>query len=341
MIRVNNISKNFSYYEKEHGLKGSLHSLFWRQKKEKQALKDISFSVSPGEIVGLIGENGAGKTTLTKILSGIIKASSGEVTILGHDPWLRHNDYRKQMSVIMGQKAQLWWDLPALDGLYLLKEIYQISPGDFNSRLNFLAECLNIKKELKTQVRKLSLGERMKVELLAALIHHPKVIFLDEPTIGLDLSAQKAIRDFLLFYKEKFRPMMILTSHYMEDIEKLCPRILVLNHGQLVYDGSMQTVLEKYAKTKKILVRLENDFQFDQKQINHFEQLLESQLNLKLQDVQFNYKKEISSLEFTAVKENSMALATEVLKYFPVIDLNMTEEPVSQIIEKMMGHRKL
>lgn len=242
MIKVTNLSKTFISHTKEPGLKGSLKALVKREKKTKEALKSVSLEIEQGEIIGLIGANGAGKTTLVKILSGIVHPSSGEATVLGYKPWERHNGYRKQMSLIMGQKAQVWWDLPAMDSFILLKEIYEIPENVFKENIEFLAETLMVKNHLKTQVRKLSLGERMKIELMAALLHRPKVIFLDEPTIGLDLSAQKAVREFIKNYQKEYKPITILTSHYMEDIKELCPRVVIIKEGEFVYDGALSQI---------------------------------------------------------------------------------------------------
>lgn len=258
IIKVVNLSKTFTTTQKEPGIKGSLVSLFKQKKITKYALKNVSFEISEGEIVGLIGANGAGKTTLSKILSGIIHRSGGEVSVLGTDPWERDIGFRKKMSLIMGQKASLWWDLPAYDCYLLLKEIYQIPENEFKARIEFLAATLGISDQLKVQIRKLSLGERMKVELIAALLHNPQVIYLDEPTIGLDLTAQRAVRKFLLQYKKEFNPCMILTSHYMEDIEELCERIIILKEGEIVYDGPLKEIITKYANEKQIVLTLMN-----------------------------------------------------------------------------------
>lgn len=254
MIEVKNLRKTFISHRKEPGLKGSVKALFRREKVIKDALKSVSFKIQQGEIVGLIGANGAGKTTLVKILAGIVHPTSGEATVLGFKPWQRDNNYRRQMSLIMGQKAQVWWDLPALDSFLLLKEIYQIEDSLFKSNVEFLADTLMIKDQLKTQVRKLSLGERMKIELMAALLHRPKVIFLDEPTIGLDISAQKAVREFMRNYQSEFKPITILTSHYMEDIKELCPRIMIIKEGEFVYDGALSEVQKMMGDEKRLTV---------------------------------------------------------------------------------------
>lgn len=242
MIKVQALRKTFTSPVKEPGLMGSLKGLVKRETKSKDALKSVNLEIQQGEIIGLIGANGAGKTTLVKILAGIVHPTSGEATVLGFKPWERHNEYRKQMSLIMGQKAQVWWDLPALDSFILLKEIYQIEDSLYKKNLEFLADTLQIHDQLKVQVRRLSLGERMKVELMAALLHNPRVIFLDEPTIGLDISAQKAVREFMKNYQQEFKPITILTSHYMEDIKELCPRIVIIKEGEFVYDGALSKI---------------------------------------------------------------------------------------------------
>jgi ABC-2 type transport system ATP-binding protein len=254
MIEVKDLSKSFSSHIKEPGLKGSIKALFSRETVIKQALKPINLTIAQGEIVGLIGSNGAGKTTLIKMLAGIVHPTSGTASVLGHVPWERSNEYRRQMALIMGQKNQVWWDLPALDSFLLLKEIYQIPEAQYKYNIEFLAETLMIKDQLKTQVRKLSLGERMKVELMAALLHNPKVIFLDEPTIGLDISAQKAVRGFLRQYQKEFKPITILTSHYMDDIKELCPRIVIIKEGQFVYDGALSAVQKMMGDEKVVSV---------------------------------------------------------------------------------------
>ena len=254
MIQVKHLRKTFTSHVKEPGLKGSFKSLFSREVRTKDALKSVNLEINPGEIIGLIGANGAGKTTLIKILSGIVHPSSGEATVMGYVPWERSNEYRRQMALIMGQKNQVWWDLPALDSFLLLKEIYQIPQAQYKYNIEFLAETLMIKDQLKTQVRKLSLGERMKVELMAALLHNPKVIFLDEPTIGLDISAQKAVRVFLRQYQTEFKPITILTSHYMEDIKELCPRVVIIKEGQFVYDGSFSNIQSMMGDEKVLSV---------------------------------------------------------------------------------------
>ena len=256
MIQVEKLSRTFHVHKKDPGLRGSIRSLFRRETIAKEAVRGVSFAVGEGEIVGLVGANGAGKTTLVKMLAGIIHPTSGDARVLGFRPWERDNRFRRGIALIMGQKAQLWWDLPAADCFLLLKEIYRIPEDQYRGTVAELSEMLTVTKEMNVQIRRLSLGERMKMELIAALLHRPRVVFLDEPTIGLDLSAQRAIRDFILQYRERYRPAMILTSHYMEDIQRLCERILIIRDGAFVYDGPLARVKESYARFKVVTAHL-------------------------------------------------------------------------------------
>ncbi len=328
MIQVKNLSKIFKVHKKEPGFMGSLKSLISRNYIEKQALKDINLTINDGEIIGLIGANGAGKTTLTKILSGIIHPSVGEVSVQGFNPWDRNNEYRRQMSLIMGQKAQLWWDLPALDSFLLLKEIYQIPDQQYKESLEYLSNALMIKDQLKIQVRKLSLGERMKVELVAALLHRPKVVFLDEPTIGLDLMAQKAVREFIKSYRKQFQPIMILTSHYMEDIEELCERVVIIQEGQFIYDGKLDHIKTKYATSKLIKATSAEIEKFEQVQKN---------LPANLGKVTF----ERDQIMIHSPRESVMEAASYLLNNIKILDLNIHEEDISDIIEQVMRQGKV
>lgn len=242
MIRVEHLSKEFSYYKKGTGLQGSLHNLFHRETLTKAAVKDISFTVAKGEIVGLLGPNGAGKTTTLKMLSGILYPTSGSAVIDGFIPWERKKEFKRRFSIVMGQKNQLWWDLPASDSFYLNKCIFDVDDVTYRKTVEELSELLDVRDLMNVQVRRLSLGERMKMEILAALIHRPDILFLDEPTIGLDIISQKKIRDFLRYYNEQTRTTIILTSHYMRDIEELCRRAVIISQGQLVYDGALTEI---------------------------------------------------------------------------------------------------
>lgn len=303
MIKVTNLRKDFTSHIKEPGLKGSLKSLFSRKTKTKEALKSVNLEINDGEIIGLIGANGAGKTTLVKILAGIVHPTSGMVNINGFIPWERDNNYRKQMSLIMGQKAQVWWDLPALDSFILLKEIYQIDTNRYKRNLDFLSETLGIKDQLKVQVRRLSLGERMKVELMAALLHEPKVIFLDEPTIGLDISAQKAVREFMKNYQREYKPITILTSHYMEDIKELCPRIVIIKEGEFVYDGPIEKVQKMVGDEKCLTITTANEVK---------------KLNIP--------------------REHLSQKMTELFANNDIVDLNINDPSIEDVIESIMKY---
>lgn len=258
-IEVKNLSKAYEYYRKQQGLSGSLRSFFHREKLYAEAVKDISFSIECGELVGFLGPNGAGKTTTLKMLSGILHPTGGQVKVLGHIPSLREKDYQKQFGLVMGQKNQLIQDLPAIETFVVNKEIYEIPDKDFKENLDELVELFGIGEILDVQVRKLSLGQRMKCELVAALLHKPKVLFLDEPTIGLDVVAQKNIRDFIKKYNQEKKTTIILTSHYMDDIRELCQRVIIINLGRIIYDGRLDDLIEEYAPYKLIKVTFNGD----------------------------------------------------------------------------------
>jgi ABC-2 type transport system ATP-binding protein len=331
LIRVEGLSKSFRVHKKEPGLKGSLKAVVRRKWVDKHALKEVSLKVDEGEIVGLVGANGAGKTTLVKVCAGIIHPSEGQVRVLGYDPFARVTAFRKQIALIMGQKAQLWWDLPAADCFLLLREIYRIPKAQYDRTLDFLATTLGVTAHLTTQIRRLSLGERMKMEVIAALLHEPRVVFLDEPTIGLDLTAQKAVRKFILDYRRNHRPAMLLTSHYMEDIEQLCERLVILRHGRIIYDGSLRAVVDKYAKYKRLAMRLKPDSTFAPK------------IGADLADALPALKRDLASvveiederLIVRIRRDRAADAAAAVLSSLPVVDLTIEEEDIGAVIEAL------
>ena len=251
-IVVKNLTRDFAYYEKEAGVKSSVKNLFHRTKQIRHALKDLSFEIQKGEMVGFLGPNGAGKTTTIKILSGILHPTSGEARVNGYVPWERKKEFKKQFAYVAGQKSQLWINLPAVDSFALNKSIYEISDAQYRQTLGELVELFDVQEFLKVQVRRLSLGERMKMEMIAALLHRPEVIFLDEPTIGLDFIAQNNIRQFLKDYNRQNGATMLVTSHDLKDIEELCQRTMVISHGDLVYDGTLEHIRSIFSK-KRIL----------------------------------------------------------------------------------------
>ena len=257
MIEVNDLTKTYRVFQKQEGVLGSLRGLYRRDYKEVTAVDRINFTIEPGEMVAFLGPNGAGKTTTLKMLSGLVYPTAGEARVLDFIPWKRADRFRRQFSLVMGQKNQLWWDLPAGDSFQLHREIYSIPPAQFERTLAELTELLGVEQLTRQAVRELSLGERMKMELIAALLHGPKLLLLDEPTIGLDVVAQAAIRKCLRDYHARRGVTMLLTSHYMRDVEALCDRVLVITRGTLVYDGPLSGIVEKFSESK--LVRLQFD----------------------------------------------------------------------------------
>jgi ABC-2 type transport system ATP-binding protein len=255
IIEAEGLTKTYRVVQKKEGLLGALRGLYRREYKEVRAVDGVSFTIEPGEMVAFLGPNGAGKTTTLKMLSGLIYPTSGRARVLGFTPWQRADAFRRQFALVMGQKNQLWWDLPAADSFQLHREIYSLPEAEFNRTLGELTELLGVTKLTRQAVRELSLGERMKMELIAALLHQPRLLLLDEPTIGLDVVAQVAIQNCLRDYHARRGVTMLLTSHYMRDVEALCARVLVITHGTLVYDGPLAGITERFGQTK--MVKLE------------------------------------------------------------------------------------
>ncbi|HZZ78787.1 MAG TPA: ATP-binding cassette domain-containing protein [Gemmataceae bacterium] len=257
IITVNNLSKSYRVYQKQEGLFGALRGLFSREYKEIKAVEGVNFSIEPGEVVGFLGPNGAGKTTTLKMLSGLIYPTSGTATVLGHVPWEREDAFRRKFALVMGQKNQLWWDLPAADSFQLHREIYSLPTEQFTRTLGELTDLFGVKELTRQPVRELSLGERMKMELIAALLHQPQLLLLDEPTIGLDVIAQVTIQKCLRDLNESRGVTILLTSHYMRDVEALCSRVLVIAHGKLVYDGPLSGITERFGRDKLVKLQFE------------------------------------------------------------------------------------
>jgi ABC-2 type transport system ATP-binding protein len=259
IIDIQNLTKTYRVYQKSEGLWGGVQGLFKREHREVRAVRGINLSVEQGEFVAFLGPNGSGKTTTLKLLSGIINPTSGDVHVMGHVPWERSNEYRRRFALVMGQKNQLWWDLPAMESFQLHQQIYRIEPEQFRHTLDELSSLLDITRLMRQPVRELSLGERMKMELTAALLHNPEVLFLDEPTIGLDVVAQHNIQQFLKHYQQERRITIMLTSHYMKDVAALCQRVVIIAHGQIKYDGSLTDIVGKFSGQKLITLQLADD----------------------------------------------------------------------------------
>src|SRR5438874_4629869 len=257
IIEAHGLTKTYRVFQKKPGLRGALRSLVYREYKEVRAVEDVSFAIEPDEMVAFLGPNGAGKTTTLKMLSGLIFPTSGTASVLGFTPWDRDDAFRRRFALVMGQKNQLWWDLPAADSFQLHREIYSLEPAAFERTLGELTELFGVEQLTRQPVRELSLGERMKMELIASLLHQPRLLLLDEPTIGLDVVAQVTIQKCLRDYNASRGVTILLTSHYMRDVEALCSRVLVITHGKMVYDGALAGITEQFGQAK--LVRLQFD----------------------------------------------------------------------------------
>ena len=252
-IKINNLSKSFKLFKRSAGLKGALKSFFNREYQVFTALENINLEIEEGEIIGILGENGAGKTTLIKLMIGLLYPNKGSVLIDGFNPWERDFNFLGNIAVVMGQKNQLWWDIPASESFLLNKHIYNLAETEYDKTLNELVDYLDVEDKLNVQVRRLSLGERMKMEIIAALLHKPKIILLDEPTLGLDVISQSKIRDFVKYYNQKYKTTFVITSHYSKDIQEMCERVFVLNKGKSVYDGNFKNLVKNINPKRKLV----------------------------------------------------------------------------------------
>lgn len=317
-IIVDHLVKNFEVTEKEPGLSGALKSFISPKKKTVHAVRGISFAIQPGELVGFIGPNGAGKTTTLKTLSGLLYPTSGFVQVLDFDPWDRRAEYLKEIALVMGQKNQLWWDLPAIETFHLNKAIYEIPTKEYQDNLKELVDLLEVGKLINIPVRKLSLGQRMRMELVAALLHKPKILFLDEPTIGLDLVAQQKMRDFIYEYNHKYGATVLLTSHNMNDLTDLARRVIVVDEGKILFDGALEELVNKFAKEKIIKATLSSE-----------EKISELDKIGKVRKVNF------PEVVLTVPRATTAVAAAELLQNFPVEDLTIEEIPIEDVIRKV------
>lgn len=323
VISVDHLSKYYRVYKKEPGFLGSIKSLFNRKYYNAEAVDDVSFTIEEGELIGFIGPNGAGKTTTLKCLSGLLYPTNGKVSVLGFTPYERKHPFLRQIALVMGQKNQLWWDLPPMESFILNKEIYDIPQKQFKETLNELTSLLDIKDFLNVQVRKLSLGQRMKCELIAALIHSPKVLFLDEPTIGLDVVMQKKLRDFIKQYRDRYKATIILTSHYMQDVEQLCKRVIIIDHGKILFDGKLEDIVKKFAKEKLISVVFEE--RIEKEKLNRFGKVIAY---------------DPPSATIAVPRSQSSAVAAKILESFSIDDLTIEELQIEEIIRDVFTKGK-
>ena len=257
-IKINSLTKSFKLFKRSAGLKGAFKSFFNREYQIFTALDNINLGINEGEIIGILGENGAGKTTLIKLMVGLLYPNKGSVVIDGYNPWERNYKFLSNISVVMGQKNQLWWDIPASESFLLNKHIYNLNDKGYNETLDELVNYLDVKEKLNVQVRRLSLGERMKMEIIAALLHRPKIILLDEPTLGLDVISQSKIREFVKYYNKEHKTTFVITSHYSKDIQEMCKRVFVLNKGKSVYDGNFRDLVKNINPKRKLVFEFNN-----------------------------------------------------------------------------------
>ncbi|HEX4708426.1 MAG TPA: ATP-binding cassette domain-containing protein [Candidatus Udaeobacter sp.] len=321
-IEASNLTKVYRTYRKERGLRGAVKGLLRRRYDETRAADQVSFQIEEGEFVGFLGPNGAGKTTVLKMLSGLLNPTSGDARVLGFIPWERRNEMKRQFSLLMGQKNALWWDLPAQESLELNRAIYGIDRGRFQKVVDGLSELLEVRDKMNVMVRELSLGERMKMELIAALIHEPRVLFLDEPTIGLDVVSQKRVREFLRIYNEQNHIVTLLTSHYMQDIEELCDRVLVIDRGKIFFDGPLTEIVDRFSSYKVLSLTFETEAVRD---LSRFGEVTEQTP---------------VSVQLKVPRAKVTETCRRVLEACDVSDINVQEVPVEEVIRQLFGERR-
>ncbi len=326
MIEVSHLTRVFRTYKKIPGFWGGVRGLFKREFEETAAAKDISFSIAEGEFVGFLGPNGAGKTTTLKMLSGLIYPTSGTARVAGYDPTKRENAYRRLFALVLGQKNQLWWDLPAIESFHLLRAIYAIPEAQFQAALDELVDLLAVREKLNVMVRELSLGERMKMELIAALLHRPRVLFLDEPTIGLDVVSQKKVRQFLRDYNRRHRVTILLTSHYMADIQELCERVIVIHKGRKIYDGALDRLENAGGAKKKIITFLPAATASDT-----FPETWKSR------HAQTTTRTDDGKFTLCVPSDTVVAVSQEILSTGPVADITIEDVPLEDVIAELFS----
>jgi viologen exporter family transport system ATP-binding protein len=320
-IEASGLTKVYRTYRKEGGLRGSIKGLVRRKYQETRAADNVSFKIEQGELVGFLGPNGAGKTTVLKMLSGLLNPSAGEARVLGFVPWERRNEMKRQFSLLMGQKNALWWDLPAQESLELNRAIYGIDRAKFRQVVGGLSELLEVGDKMNVMVRELSLGERMKMELISALIHEPRVLFLDEPTIGLDVVSQKRVREFLRVYNKEHEIVTMLTSHYMQDIEELCDRVIIIDHGKIFFDGPLNDIIDRFSGAKILSLTFEDPAERD---FTAYGEVIEQTP---------------ASVQLKVPRAKVTETCRELLANCQVTDINVQELPVEEVIRQLFGER--
>ncbi len=322
IIEVQGLTKTYRTYKKQPGFWGALRGLAKRDYQEADAANNITFEIEDGEFVGFLGPNGAGKTTTLKMLAGLLYPTHGTAQVLGFIPWHRKDDYRRQFSLLLGQKNQLWWDLPARESLELNARIYGIPRPRFQKRLGELTELLQVREKLNVMVRELSLGERMKMELIASLLHEPKILFLDEPTIGLDVVSQKTVREFLRHLNQIQKTTIILTSHYMADIQELCQRVIIIDKGKIFFDGKLEQIIDRFADSKLITIQTPVEPEGDLQSLTGLGEIVEQVpgcIKLKVR------------------RDRVIPVCKTILDTLPVLDLDIQEVPIEDIIRQLFS----
>lgn len=318
IIQIDQLTKSYRVYQKKEGLLESVRGLFHRDYKTVEAVRGITLRVEPGEFVAFLGPNGAGKTTTLKLLSGVIYPTSGTASVMGFVPWKRDMEYRRRFALVMGQKNQLWWDLPAQESFRLHQQIYAIDRTSFDATLSELTSLLDVQKLLGRPVRELSLGERMKMELIAALLHSPDVLFLDEPTIGLDVIAQRNIQQFLKHYQEERQITILLTSHYMKDVSALCQRVVVIAQGILQYDGSLSGIIDSFSGSK--VIQLQLGIEQAASGLERFGEIL---------------KTDMPRVSIRVPRSNVSRVLAEILNTYTVDDVAVEDPPLEEVIASL------
>jgi ABC-2 type transport system ATP-binding protein len=320
-IETTALTKDYRSPVKEPGLWGGVKSLFDRKYKDTRAVDGVTFRIEEGELVGFLGANGAGKTTTLKMLSGLLTPTSGAATALGHVPWKRETSFQRSISLVMGQRSQLWWEIPAYETFRLNQAIYGLSESDFRAHLDELVDLLELKEHLAVPVKKLSLGQRMRAELAAALLHRPRLLLLDEPTIGLDVVMQKKVREFIKIYNRRYGATIMLTSHNMTDVVELCKRVIVIEKGRLLYDGPLDRLVERYADYK--ILRARFTAKVDSADLKNLGTVV------KLEDM---------TVTIEVPREKMAASAAALLKSYPVADLNVEDVAIDDIVRRLFTH---
>ena len=321
-IEVNGLTKTFRTYKKQPGFSGAIKGLFRRRYEQTVAVNDVHFKIEPVELVGFLGPNGAGKTTTLKMLAGLLYPTSGSAQVLGYVPWERADGYRRQFALVLGQKNQLWWDLPARDSLELNSKIYGIPTDRFKRTVAEMGELLNVSDKLNVSVRELSLGERMKMELIASLLHQPKVLFLDEPTIGLDVVSQKVVREFIRRHNTEQKTTILLTSHYMADIQALCERVIIIDHGKIFFDGKLSEIVDRFADFKLVTIQCEKMDNFPAENLARYGEVVE---------------KNVGSITFKVKRDRVIPVCKSLLDDLSVTDIDIQEVPIEDVIRQIFA----